>query len=128
MFALSLITENPVFIYLFGFLRRFQHCTGHITTGSWKGRGNQYIEFARVLYCKLPTNGKQLPAFPLEAMSGIQPRPQRWDTGSLVSGIRPVRGLSHQEVSVFILMFMMQHLSDSLLHLNSFPPWGPIWN
>ena len=31
-----------LFIYL-GFLRRFQHCTGHITTGSWKGRGNQYI-------------------------------------------------------------------------------------
>ena len=43
---------------LFGVLRRFQHCTGHITTGSWKGRGNQYIEFARVVYCKLPTNGK----------------------------------------------------------------------
>ena len=42
--------------------------------GSWKGRGNQYIEFARVLYCKLPTNGKQLPAFPLEAMTGIEPR------------------------------------------------------
>ena len=31
------------FFCLFGFLRRFQHCTGHITTGSWKGRGNQYI-------------------------------------------------------------------------------------
>ena len=30
--------------------------------GSWKGRGNQYIQFIRVLYCKLPTNGKQLPA------------------------------------------------------------------
>ena len=30
------------FIY-FRVLRRFQHCTGHITTGSWKGRGNQYI-------------------------------------------------------------------------------------
>ena len=27
---------------LFGVLHRFQHCTGHITTGSWKGRGNQY--------------------------------------------------------------------------------------
>ena len=52
-----------VFIYLFGVLRRFQHCTGHITTGSWKGRGNQYIQSVRVLYCKLPTNGKQLPAF-----------------------------------------------------------------
>ena len=51
--------------------------TGHITTGSWKGRGNQYIEFARVLYCKLPTNGKQLPAFPHKALTGIEPRPQR---------------------------------------------------
>ena len=59
------------FIYL-GFLRRFQHCTGHITTGSWKGRGNQYIQFIRVLYCKLPTNGNQLPAFPLKAVSGIE--------------------------------------------------------
>ena len=68
-----------LFIYLFGVLRHFQHCTGHITTGSWKGRGNQYIQFVRVLYCKLPTNGKQLPAFPLEAMAGIEPRPQRWE-------------------------------------------------
>ena len=48
----------------------------HITTGSWKGRGNQYIQFVRVLYCKLPTNGKQLPAFPLEAVLGVEPRPQ----------------------------------------------------
>ena len=64
---------------LFGVLCRFQHCTGHITTGSWKGRGNQYIQFVRVLYCKLPTNGKQLPAFPLEAMPGIEPRPERWE-------------------------------------------------
>ena len=47
--------------------------------GSWKGRGNQYTEFVRVLYCKLPTNGKQLPAFPLETMTGIEPRPQRWE-------------------------------------------------
>ena len=65
------------FIYLFGVLRRFQHCTDHITTGSWKGRGNQYIQFVRVLYCKLPTNDKQLPAFPLEAVPGTEPRPQR---------------------------------------------------
>ena len=66
------------FLNLFGVLRRFQHCTGHITMGSWKGRRNQYIQFVRVLYCKLPTNGKQLPAFPLEAVPGIEPRPQRW--------------------------------------------------
>ena len=66
-----------LFIYLFGVLRRFQDCTGHITMGSWKGRGNQYIEFVRDVYCKLLTNGKQLPALPLEAVTGIEPRPQR---------------------------------------------------
>ena len=74
LFALLWSTEKlqriSVFIYLFGVLRRFQHYTGHITTGSWKGRGNQYIEFTRVVYCKLPTNGKQLPAFPLKAVTG----------------------------------------------------------
>ena len=37
------------------------------------------VEFVRVLYCKLPTNGKQLPAFPLEAVPGTEPRPQRWE-------------------------------------------------
>ena len=67
------------FVYLFRVLRRFQHCTGHITTGSWKGRGNQYIQFVRVMYCKLQTNGKQLPAFPLEAVPGTEPQPQRWE-------------------------------------------------
>ena len=77
----KVVTEG--LIYLFGVLRRFQHCTGHITTGSWKGRGNQYIEFARVLYCKLPTNGKQLPAFPHKALMGIEPRPQRWEARML---------------------------------------------
>ena len=73
------VSQMKMKVCLFGVLRRFQHCTGHITTGSWKGRGNQYIEFARVLYCKLPTNGKQLPAFPHQAMTGIEPRPQRWE-------------------------------------------------
>ena len=47
--------------------------------GSWKGRGNQYIQFVRVLYCKLPTNGKQLPAFPLEAVPETEPQPERWE-------------------------------------------------
>ena len=41
--------------------------------GSWKGRENQYIQFIRVLYCKLPTNGKQIPAFSLEAGRGSNP-------------------------------------------------------
>ena len=73
--VLDHIICNSQFICLFGVLRHFQHCTGHITsiTGSWKGRGNQYIQFVRVLYCKLPTNSKQLPAFPLEAVPGNEP-------------------------------------------------------
>ena len=75
----SIVSVQDVCIYLFGVLRRFQHYTGHITTGSWKGRGNQYIQFARVVYCKLLTNGKQLPAFPLKAVTGIEPWPQRWE-------------------------------------------------
>ena len=65
-----------MYFYLFGGLHRFQHCTGHILLGSWKGRGNQYIQFVRVLYCKLPTNGKQLPAFPLEVGPGTEPQYQ----------------------------------------------------
>ena len=40
-------------------------------TGSFMGRGNQYIQFVKVLYCNLLTNGKQLPAFPLEVGLGI---------------------------------------------------------
>ena len=79
LYLLTLLSVTNLQYILFGFLRRFQHCTGQITMGSWKGGGNQYIEFASVLYCKLPTNGKQLPAFPLEAMMGIEPRPQRWE-------------------------------------------------
>ena len=45
--------------------------------GNWKGRGNQYIQLVKVLYCKLPINGKQLPAFPLEVGPGIELRSQR---------------------------------------------------
>ena len=61
------------FIYLFGVLSRFQHCTRHITTDSWKGRGNQYIQLVKVLYCKLPTNSNKLLAFPLEVGPGTAP-------------------------------------------------------
>ena len=59
------------FLNLFGVLPHFQHGTGHITIGSWKGRGNQYIQLVKVLYCKLLTNSKQVPAFPREVASDI---------------------------------------------------------
>ena len=43
---------------------------GHIMTGSFMGRGNQYIQLVKVLYCKPPTTGRQLPAFLLEVKPG----------------------------------------------------------
>ena len=55
-----LLTGGSLYVYLYGVLCRFQCCTGHITTGSWKGRGKQHIQLVTVLYCKLPTNSKQL--------------------------------------------------------------------
>ena len=58
-----LFPVHIVYLFIWGFTPLSTHCTGHITTGSWKGRENQYIQFVRVLYCKLPTNGKQLQAF-----------------------------------------------------------------
>ena len=75
--------------------------------GSWKGRGNQYIEFARVLYCKLPTNGKQLPAFPHKALTGIEPRPRRWEARVLP--------LCHRGPKVF---FTAKVLILQILHQN----------
>ena len=101
------VQRRFLFVCLFGVLRRFQHCTGHITTGSWKGRGNQYIQFVRVLYCKLPTNGKQPPAFPLEAVLGIETRPQR-----LEARVLP---LCHSGPLV------QRRINDILLRYNSLP-------
>ena len=50
--------------------------------GSFVGRGNQYIQWGKVLYCKLPTIGKQLPALPHKVW-GLNQRPQRWEPSVL---------------------------------------------
>ena len=65
-------------IYLLGVLCHFQHCTGHIMTGSSMGRGNQYIQLVKILYCKLPTIGKELQTFPHKVW-GLNCQPQRWE-------------------------------------------------
>ena len=53
-------------IYLFGvFTSLSTHCIGHITMGTFMGRGNQYIQLVS-RFCKLPANSKQLQAFPPE--------------------------------------------------------------
>ena len=66
--------------------------------GSFMGSRNQYIQLVKVLYCKLPTHGKELPAFPLEVRPGTELRPQRWDAS--VTTLPPWPPLSHLKVSV----------------------------
>ena len=110
-------------IYLFVFLRSFQHCTGHITTGSWKDRGNQYIQFVRVLYCKLPINGKQLPAFPLESMPEVEPRAQRWEARVLPLNHRAPYCLSSvgaQDYGVTVLTFLAFNRAEQNLTFKIF--------
>ena len=84
--------------------------------GSWKGRGNQYIQFVRVLYCKLPTNGKQLPAFPLEAVPGIKPWPQRWEARVLpLCHHGPCKDLDGLRLIFMVLQLMLLVLYTILL-------------
>ena len=52
------------------------------------------MEFARVVYCKLPTNGKQLPAFPLKAMTGIEP-----PTSEVELNINKVNNLKSKDIT-----------------------------
>ena len=111
----SAVFMSADFIYL-GFLRRFQHCTGHITTGSWKGRGNQYIQFVRVLYCKLPTNGKQLPAFPLEAVPGTEPQSLRWEAS--VTTLPPWPLYMSADLSIIMSADIIASLCS--VHVNNF--------
>ena len=44
----SIIDGRALINLIIWVLHRFQHCTGHITTGSWEGRGNQYIQLVKV--------------------------------------------------------------------------------
>ena len=104
-------------IYSFGVLRRFQHCTGHITMGSWKGRGNQYIQLVKVLYCKLLTNSKQLPAFPLEVGPGTKPRSQRWEARVLplchCITINLITILGNQSLKLCLLVKINHHQNST---------------
>ena len=59
-----------------------QHCAGYITAGSFVGRGNQYIQLVKVLYCELPTIGKQQLTFPHKVW-GLNHRPVRSEASML---------------------------------------------
>ena len=59
-----MLIKIQVNLFIWGVLRRFQHCSGYITIGSFEGRENQYTQLVKVLYCKLLTIDKKLPPFP----------------------------------------------------------------
>ena len=90
--------------------------------GSWNGRGNQYIQFVRVLYCKLPTNGKQLPAFLLEAVLGTEPRPQRWEARVLPLCHRGPLSFSRRAVGGNVHDFRPDQLKLTVWILQAFWP------
>ena len=51
-------------------------------TGNFIDRENQLIQLVKVLYCKLPTIGQQLPTIPHKVF-GLNSRCQRWEASVL---------------------------------------------
>ena len=60
-------------------------------------RANKYIQLVKVIYYKLPTKDKQLPAFPLEVTPRFYLQFQRWKASVLLHHSGPV-GLVLQRV------------------------------
>ena len=81
--------------------------------GSFVGRGNQYIQLLKVLYCKLPTNCKQLPVFPLEVGSETKLQSQRWEARVL-----PLCHRGFLLVKVIQLQLIFNHSAPSAPHIN----------
>ena len=65
MLMLLCTVALPTDIFILVLTSLSAHCIGHITMGSFMGRGNQYIQLVKVLQCKLP-------AFPLEVRPGFK--------------------------------------------------------
>ena len=71
--------DNWLYLFIWGFMSL---STGHIMTDRFGGRGNQYIQLIKVLYCELSTLDKWLPTFP-HKVRGLNHRPQRWEASVL---------------------------------------------
>ena len=71
------------FIYVVFYIMPRIFCIFYIVTCSSEGRGNQNIQLINILYCKLPTNSKQLPAFPLQLGPEFNFQPQSWEASVL---------------------------------------------
>ena len=107
---ISVIKHIHLFIYL-GFYIAFN--TVQVISRRVVRRAEEtstYSSVYSVLYCKLPTNGKQLPAFPLEAVPGTGPRPQRWEARVLP--------LCHRDpYKTYTLKLLLMKISNIILVL-----------
>ena len=78
------------------------------------GGENQYIQLVKVLYCKLPTIGKQLPTFP-HKVQHLSHRPHWWDANVLL--------LCHLgPKSMHKIWFLRQHLCKMVIFRINFVP------
>ena len=63
----------------------------------------------------MPTNSKQLPAFPFEAVPGTEPRPQRWEARVLpfcYSG--PYLGVIMSQYNLYFFSFVCNMIYSSI--------------
>ena len=90
----SLVDQNPFQHFLFSVLCKIQDFIGYVVMGSWKGRGKHYIQLLKILWCKLPTNRKQLSAFHMRSS---------WDSNSDLRGGRRVLSLCYRDPCHFCL-------------------------
>ena len=83
--------------------------------GSFVGRGNQYIQLVKVLYCKVLTIGNQLPTFP-HKVRDLNHRPQRWEVSVLVTTAPPWPHNLYSSISAII----MREYESFLFYYESF--------
>ena len=87
------------------------------------------------MYCKLPTNGKQLPAFPLEPMQGSNPglrggRRECYHSATMAPWSYFERATQNQ--CFRYKLYQKNHLHISFPRFKSFPslehlPYMPVW-
>ena len=109
-----------MFIYLFtylGFYVAFN--TVQVIPRRVLGRAEETSTYSSLGFCTVNCrpNGKQLPAFPLEAMTGIKPRPQRCGYYVQTMPVLPLQSNSLQQENqgIFIQFHQLSCLTSFLL-------------
>ena len=101
--CIILSSSFVIYLFLYMLFRKFSYFTllstllAHFVMGSFVGRGNQYIQLVKILYCKLQTIGKQLQSFPHKVW-GLNHRPQRCEASVTTAPPWPLK-LSQSKIN-----------------------------